>query len=72
MTKAYHTLCVWDVDLQKWFDHFGDYSKGEVKGEADTLFMPRGHKTIITHKDDATSMMAARDALPAPRNPNAR
>ena len=70
--RTYHTLCLWDVDHQSWFDSFGDYSKAEVKGESDTLFMPRGHKVIITHKDDAQSMMNARDALPPPRYPNAR
>ena len=70
-TRAYHTLCLWDVQEQCWFDQFGDYSKAEVKGEADTYFMPRGHKVIITHKDDAESMIATRDALPAPRYPNA-
>lgn len=71
-TRAYHTLCVWDVDHQCWYDQHGDYSKADVKAEADSFFLPRGHKVIITHKDDAQSMMNARDALPPPRNPNSR
>ena len=66
-TRAYHTLCFWDVDQQTWFDQFGSYKKSEVKEEADCYFMPRGHKVIITHKDTAAAMMATRDALPAPK-----
>lgn len=69
--RAYHTLCLWDVNLQAWFDQFGSYKKSEVKEEADCYFMPRGHKVILTHKDDAESMIAAREALPAPRFPKA-
>jgi hypothetical protein len=71
-TRPYHTLCLWDADLQKWFDQFGDYKKADVKAEADAYFTPRGHKVIITHKDDAASMLAARNALPPPRFPNAK
>jgi hypothetical protein len=72
MPRTYHTLCLWDADLQKWFDQFGDYKKAEVKAEADSYFTPRGHKTIITHQDSAQAMIAMRDALPVPRFPKAK
>lgn len=70
-TRTYYTLCIWDVQHQCWFDQFGDYTKAAAKEEADSYFLPRGHKVIIAHKDEARAMIAARDALAPPRYPNA-
>lgn len=70
-TRPYYTLCLWDAQHQCWFDQFGDYKRSEVKGEADTYYVPRGHKVIIAHKDSPEAMIAARDALAPPRYPNA-
>lgn len=72
MSKTYYTLCLWDTQEQTWFDQFGSYSKREVKEEADSYFVPRGHKVIVAHKDSAEAMIATRDALPVPRYPNAK
>lgn len=70
--RTYYTLCLWDTQYQAWFDQFGSYVKTEVKEEADTYFMPRGHKVIIAHKDTAEAMVATRGALAPPRYPHAK
>ena len=70
--RTYYTLCLWDTQLEGWFDYFGDYKKSEVKAESDCVYCPRGHKVIIAHKDSAEAMIAMRDSLSVPRNPKAK
>lgn len=70
MSRPYYTLCVWEPDFSAWFDAFGSYSRGEVAQEKtsylDSGFSPR-HLTIIKTDETAAAMIAARDALPAPK-----
>lgn len=65
--RAYYTLCVWDAEQQKWFDEFGDYSHSDVQAEFDDNSAPGRHKRIIKHDGSLEGMIAAREALRAPK-----
>ena len=75
MTRKYYTLCTWERDADDatdqgaWIDQFGSYSRREVEGEKDFAYdnLPRGHAKIVSHVDGTAAMIAARDALPAPK-----
>lgn len=67
MARKYHTLCIWDARLGGWFDEFGSYKKAEVEEERTSWEVPMGWRRIISHDDSAEAMMAARDALDAPK-----
>lgn len=74
MNRPYYTLCTWtEGDAQGdpgcWTDEFGSYSRREVESERTFAYdhLPRGHAKIIRHVDGSAAMMAARDALPAPK-----
>jgi hypothetical protein len=71
MTRKYYTLCIWDAEQACWFDEFGSYSRREVAEEKtiatqDNEVRPH-HARIIASDESAESMIAARDALPAPK-----
>jgi hypothetical protein len=75
MARTYYTLCVWtpgqtDDDPGCWSDEFGAYSRREVEGEKDFAHdhQQRGWVKIIKHPEGSAAMMAARDALPKPKN----
>lgn len=74
--RQYYTLCTWeesetdeDRKCGLWYDAFGSYSRRECQEEWDFAHdhMPRGWVKIIKHDDTAAAMIAARDALPAPK-----
>lgn len=72
MTRKYYTVCTFEDG--RWFDEFGSYKLAEVKEEAQALKdraqaygRKRNTVQIIKHDDTAQAMMAARDALPAPK-----
>lgn len=73
MARRYHTLIVWTPgETEKtgfWSDEFGSYSRNEVQGEKEFAYdhFPRGHVKIVSHDDGAENMIAARDAVPAPK-----
>lgn len=74
MSRKYHTLCIWIAgsdasDPGCWADEFGSYDRAETRAEKDFSHShdQRGHATIISHDDTAAAMIAARDALPAPK-----
>jgi hypothetical protein len=70
MARKYFTLCIWDAEHGAWFDEFGSYSRGEVAQEKTLHTQDNGvrphHARIVVSDDTAESMIAARDALPAP------
>lgn len=73
MARRYFTLIVWTPgETGKtgfWSDEFGAYNRAEVENEKEFAWehMPRGHVKIISHDDGSAAMMAARDAMAAPK-----
>ena len=66
--RKYYTLCVYEPDHDKWFNHFGDYELDVVADEKqdlnygwDGILMK--HMRIISTPDDQTAIDAALDKL---------
>lgn len=68
MARKYYTLCVWEDEHGVWLDEFGSCKKAEVMEEKEGYDLPKGWLAIVTSDESAEGMMAARDALPAPKS----
>jgi hypothetical protein len=67
--RKYFTLIVWDSEMSQWCDEFGSYSRRECESNRDFAYdhLPRAHVKIIGHDDTSAAMIAARDAVSAPK-----
>ena len=72
MARKYYTVCTYEDG--RWFDEFGSFKLAEVKEEEEALKdqaeaygRKRNTVRIVSHDGTAQGMMAARDALPAPK-----
>ena len=67
--QKYYTLCVYELEHQKWFNYFGDYDRQTVIDERDDLHenlyhgILKQHMRIVKTSDQQTDIDAALDIL---------